>query len=63
MTVCVRDLQYSALCLPCITAQTWLDMILYHDICKIIIIPLNNQAIKADKLCYQYGFFMPSTLI
>ena len=32
---CARDLRCSVFCLSCITAQIWLDMILYHDICKI----------------------------
>jgi len=42
MTLCVRDLQCSAICLPCITGQIELDMILCisrsmarYDICKI----------------------------
>ena len=32
---CARDLRCSVFCLSCITAQIWIDMILYHDICKI----------------------------
>ena len=31
MTLWVKDLQYSAFCLSCITTQIWLDMIPYHN--------------------------------
>ena len=33
--VAYRDLRYSAFCVSRITAEIWLDTILYHDICKI----------------------------
>ena len=36
MVLCVKDLRYSAFCLSCITAQIWLDMMLYHNIYKLI---------------------------
>ena len=50
MILCVWDLPFSAFCLLCITAQIWLDMIRYHNICKINNVPFNNQAVEADKL-------------
>ena len=45
ITLASRDLRYSVFCVSSITAKIWLNMILYHNICRI-----NNVSLFLSKV-------------